>query len=74
MSTRTKNRHKHAPHARRVLVTTARNFGLFAPRTIKCACCDRVAEENDILTNHCQACADNAARQAHMENEACKHK
>lgn len=31
------SRRRHAPHARRVLVTTARNFGLFEPRTIKCA-------------------------------------
>lgn len=74
MSSRTKNRHRHVPTARRVLVTTARNFGLFEPRTIKCACCGRVAEESDILTNHCQACADTEARRAHLENETCKHK
>lgn len=60
------SRRRHAPHARRVLVTTARNFGLFEPRTIKCACCGRVAEESDILKDMCDRCVQQAERKARL--------
>ena len=68
MSAQALNRRKHAPHARRVLVTTARTFGLLHPRTIQCIGCGRVAEESDILKDTCERCAATEVRKSRATN------
>ena len=62
----TTSRRRQGSHVRRVLTTTAHEYGLQQTRVIRCSSCGRVEPESDILKDTCDRCAQETVRKARL--------